>query len=316
MKNSFSKLGVTAALLISTFASISELKAQNTFPTTGNAGVGTSTPAVPFEVAVTSSVAAKFRNRTISTTADGTIIFDMANSSGNLWRTAVGGKNNGIGINAGQFYIERAGLGSTFLIDQSGQVGIGTIAPAAKLDIAATTYLVGRFKNINQVSTADGSTAVDIANSAGTSFRLVTSGKNNGIGIATNQFYIEKTGTGALFTINTLGNVLIAKTVQTNTSYKLDVNGKIRANEIVVNTTGADFVFADSYKLSTLKEVELFVKANKHLPGIASASEMTEQGMEVGELTKTLLQKVEELTLYIIEQQKQIDSLKANTANN
>ena len=313
MKNSFSKISMSAILLISTFA-ISESKAQNTFPTTGNAGVGTSTPAVPLEVAVPSTIALKLRNRATATTADGSVIFDMANNSGNLWRTIVGGKNNGLGINAGQFYIERSGIGSTFLIDQTGNIGIGTIAPGAKLDVFATGYMVGRFKNNNQVSTQDGSTAVDISNSAGNSFRLVTSGKNNGISIATNQFYLERTGVGAVLLVNTSNNLLIGKTTQANTTYKLDVNGKVRANEIEVNTTGADFVFADDYKLNALAEVESFVKSNKHLPGIASAAEMTEHGMEVGELTKTLLQKVEELTLYIIEQQKQIDSLKANTA--
>lgn len=294
MKTSFSKLSMSALLLIGTIVTVSESTAQNTFPSTGNAGVGTSSPGVPLEVAVPSSLSLKLRNRTTSSTADGSIIFDMANSSGNLWRTIVGGKNNGIGINAGQFYIERAGIGSTFLIDQSGNVGINTIAPAAKLDVVATGYMVGRFKNNNQVSSQDGSTAVDISNSANNSFRLVTSGKNNGIGISTNQFYIEKTGVGALMLFNTSNNLLIGKTTQSNTSYKLDVNGKVRANEVVVNTTGADFVFADDYKLNTLAEVESFVKSNKHLPGIASAAEMTEQGMEVGELTKTLLQKVED----------------------
>jgi hypothetical protein len=119
---------------------------------------------------------------------------------------------------------------------------------------------------------------------------------------------------GPVLLVNNSNNLLIGKNTQTNLTYKLDVNGKVRANEIVVNTTGADFVFADDYKLNTLKEVESFVKSNKHLPGIASAAEMTENGMEVGELTKTLLQKVEELTLYIIEQQKQIDSLQAKAA--
>jgi hypothetical protein len=315
MKHSISKISVSAFLLIGTFSSIDKLQAQNIFPTSGNVGVGITTPAAPLEIAVTTSLGAKLRNRNTTTTADGTIIFDMANNSGNLWRTAVGGKNNGIGINAGQYYIERAGIGATFLIDQTGKTGIGNVAPVAQLDVASLDYLVGRFKNINQVSTADGSTVVDVSNSAGTSFRLVASGKNNGIGIATNQFYIERSGVGAMMLFNTYNNVLIGKTTQTNTTYKLDVNGKVRANEIVVNTTGADFVFAPTYKLSTLKEVESFVKTNKHLPGVASAAQMTEEGMEVGELTKTLLQKVEELTLYIIEQQKHIDSLEAKAAN-
>lgn len=314
MKTTFSKLSVSALLLIGTMVTVSESTAQNTFPASGSVGVGTTSPTVPLEVAAPTSLSLKLRNKTTSTTADGSIIFDMANSSGNLWRTIVGGKNNGVGINAGQFYIERGGLGATFLIDQGGLVGIGTTTPGVRLDVASTVFTVARFKNNNQVTTQDGTTGVEIANSDGASFKLVTTGKNNGLSIPKAQFYLERTGAGPVLVVNNSNNVIIGKNAQTNLTYKLDVNGKIRANEVVVNTSGADFVFAEDYKLNTLKEVESFVKSNKHLPGIASAAEMTENGMEVGELTKTLLQKVEELTLYIIEQQKQIDSLKAKAA--
>lgn len=309
MKKSISNFGISALVLIGTFSSISKLQSQNLFPATGNVGIGLTNPSLPLEVAANSAIAVKFRNRNSSTKVDGSIVFDLSNNTGNLWRTAVGGRNNGLGLNAGQYYIERAGLGATLLINQAGFVGIGTTAPAAQLDVASKGYLVGRFTNNNLASSADGSAVIDISNSYGNSWRLVTAGKNNGLSIPANQFYIEKMGTGAVFSITTNGNVLISKITQANTSYKLDVEGKIRANEIVVNTTGADFVFADNYKLKTLKDVELFVKTNKHLPGIPSAKEMTEQGMEVGELTKTLLQKVEELTLYIIEQQKHIEIL-------
>lgn len=106
-------------------------------------------------------------------------------------------------------------------------------------------------------------------------------------------------------------NLLIGKTTQTNTTYKLDVNGKIRANEIVVNTSGADFVFDDEYKLRPLSDVEKFVKTNKHLPEIPSAAQMQSEGAKIGELQIQLLQKIEELTLYIIEQQKELEKLKA-----
>ncbi|MEO0555936.1 MAG: hypothetical protein AAF149_22230, partial [Bacteroidota bacterium] len=64
------------------------------------------------------------------------------------------------------------------------------------------------------------------------------------------------------------GNVLIGKTSQSNTSYKLDVAGKVRANEIVVNTNGADYVFGEDYKHKSLDEVETFINENNHLPGI------------------------------------------------
>jgi len=105
------------------------------------------------------------------------------------------------------------------------------------------------------------------------------------------------------------GNVLINKVTQINTNYILDVNGKIRANEIVINTTGADFVFEKNYTLMPLSLLEQKVKEEKHLPGIASAAEMQENGVGLAELNKSLLQKTEELTLYIIELNKRIELL-------
>jgi hypothetical protein len=102
------------------------------------------------------------------------------------------------------------------------------------------------------------------------------------------------------------GNVLVGKTSQTNTSYKLDVNGNVRANKVIVNTTGADFVFDSSYKLLPLAEIENFVQQNHHLPQIASATEMQTNGVDIGENQTKLLQKTEELTLYLIEQSKKL----------
>jgi hypothetical protein len=106
------------------------------------------------------------------------------------------------------------------------------------------------------------------------------------------------------------GNVLIGKTSQTNSTYKLDVNGKIRANEIVVNTTGADFVFDENYSLRSLSESQNFVNHHKHLPEIKTAKEMQEDGVNMGELQIQLLQKIEELTLYILDLKNEIESIK------
>lgn len=100
------------------------------------------------------------------------------------------------------------------------------------------------------------------------------------------------------------GNVLIGKTSQINTAYVLDVNGKARVNELVVNTTGADFVFEPSYKLLSLKTLEGYIKFYHHLPNIQPAAEMQLNGISVGEFQAKLLQKTEELTLYIIDQSK------------
>lgn len=86
--------------------------------------------------------------------------------------------------------------------------------------------------------------------------------------------------------------------------YRLSVAGKIRAEEVKVCTGWADFVFADDYSLASLSEIEQYLKENKHLPDIPSEAEVLENGIELGAMDAKLLQKVEELTLYAIEQNK------------
>ena len=102
------------------------------------------------------------------------------------------------------------------------------------------------------------------------------------------------------------GNVGIGTT--NNPQYKLDVAGTIRAKEIKVElNVGADFVFEPDYKLRNLSEVEAFINANKHLPEIESEKEMQENGLNITEFQIKLLQKVEELTLYAIQQEKRLE---------
>lgn len=92
--------------------------------------------------------------------------------------------------------------------------------------------------------------------------------------------------------------------------YKLDVRGTVRADEILVNNvSGADFVFDDSYQLRPLSELKEFVEENQHLPEIPSAAEMQENGVNMNDFQMQLLQKVEELTLYIILQEQRIQEL-------
>ena len=103
------------------------------------------------------------------------------------------------------------------------------------------------------------------------------------------------------------GNVGIGTT---NPSSKLTVAGNINSREVKVSVdAGADFVFEKDYNLLSLQEVEKFVTENKHLPEIASAKEMQKEGIHLSEMNIKLLQKIEELTLYVIEQNKRIELL-------
>lgn len=101
----------------------------------------------------------------------------------------------------------------------------------------------------------------------------------------------------------------------TNPGYELTVNGTIRAKQIIVDTGWSDFVFDDNYRLPQLNEVEEFVKEHKHLPGIPSEAEVKEKGVSLGNISSKLLQKIEELTLYVIDIKKENDSLKAQLVN-
>ncbi|MBL7926091.1 MAG: hypothetical protein JNK61_04200 [Bacteroidia bacterium] len=93
-------------------------------------------------------------------------------------------------------------------------------------------------------------------------------------------------------------------------AYKLDVCGTMRAKEVRVATGWCDYVFADDYNLKPLSEVEAFIKTNKHLPDVTKGSIIESEGLEVGKTSAQMIKKIEELTLYVIDLQKQVDALK------
>ena len=128
---------------------------------------------------------------------------------------------------------------------------------------------------------------------------------------STDNLNIVTDGQTRIVVKGTDGNVGIG--TDKTTGYKLSVEGKIRAREVVINLdTWADYVFADSFILMPIETLDSFIKADKHLPGIPSEAKVVEEGLSVSEMQVSMMQKIEELTLYIIQLQKQIDALKAN----
>lgn len=209
----------------------------------------------------------------------------------------------------------------------SGNVGIGTTNPTADLDIVSDVAPVLKLR-----TTGDGTTYTpkfDITGAAqggniGEINFLFGGDRNDNIpdasiiaynhsaeNVADLVFYTSR-GTGYLtqkMVIKDNGNVGIGTT---NPTYKLSVKGTIGCSEVKVEdvTSWSDFVFEPEYKLMSLKDLETFIKDNKHLPEIPTTTEVKENGIAVGEMNAKLLQKIEELTLYVIELKKEVEILK------
>lgn len=126
-----------------------------------------------------------------------------------------------------------------------------------------------------------------------------------------NKIVGSSASTNGLF-VGTNGNVRIGAG-SGNPSKALEVNGIVRSKEVLVEITGwSDFVFEKDYKLMSLAEVEQFVKQHGHLPDVPSANEVEENGIGLGEMNALLLQKIEEMTLHLIEMEKRIQELESD----
>lgn len=212
--------------------------------------------------------------------------------------------------------------GAVTLKGDSGYVTIGATSQAMEFKTDKNKFVFnkpingsGSYGSLN-ITTSTGYLEFGPMDSGNVRFKTNMTGYNfdktvilgNGILSSATRMTFKTNYTTNCMTLATNGNVGIGTT---SPSYKLDVAGTIRANEIIVNTTGADFVFANDYQLRPLSEVKAFIQENKHLPEIKSAQEMQENGVGINELQTQLLQKIEELTLYILQQEERIKALEA-----
>ncbi len=206
----------------------------------------------------------------------------------------------GIAIGASDLNDGAGNFGDIYLLGKGYQPAITIKGTTNNVGINYTTPLAQLFvrKTSNTVS-PEGSFAC-FGTTYGSYFHYGTS----------EDTYIRggKDGSKVIINDGALGNVGIGTS---NPTEKLSVNGNIRAKEIVVELANwPDYVFEKRYLLKPLDEVEAFIKQNNHLPNIPSAAEIQSNGLKVGEVQTKMMEKIEELTLYVIELKKEIDLLK------
>jgi len=223
-----------------------------------------------------------------------------------------------IGTNAdntnGLFAVRTGGF-NRLIVRHNGNVGIGAALPQAALHVMSGTEATLNTNGFFQLGATGAANLVMDDNEiqarsdgAASILYLQNSGGNVRIG---NGNFLTAHRLGVAGDVVVTGNLRVGETVLPP-GYTFGVDGRMICTEVMVRlvNTWPDYVFDPSYKLRSLYEVEQFIKINNHLPGIPKAAEV-EQGLSLGEMQKMQMEKIEELTLYIIALKKEVDALRA-----
>ncbi len=199
----------------------------------------------------------------------------------------------------------------------SGNLGVGTPTPVSKLHIydRLATEIVRIEAEAPLIQLRRRTSLVNVFPVTFKDIGFIQTSSDN-LRIGTNadningKFVIRTGGADRMF-VDGDGNVSIGTTA-IGAGYKLHVGGKIICEELKVQlvTNWPDYVFSENYNRLSLSELKNYIESNKHLPNIPSATEVEAGGIDLGEMQKRMMEKIEELTLYILELKEEIDVLK------
>jgi hypothetical protein len=286
------------------------------FTETGNVGIGTDLPMTPLHFYSTSN--AELRVQGSSPATQPQIGFAMGTG-----QTAVKLADFRAGINTQTFIPEVF----VEVNDASGQYAMKKVLRIDRDKAELMTRLgVGMVAPANDFMGVNGSLKLVETNNPANYIRMGHDGANAFIDYATtssnsnnpSRLYINQNGGRTDFggTVILAQNLGIGTTnfhdAGNNKDYRLSVDGRIRCNEVKVYSGWADYVFEADYELMPLPAVEAFITTNGHLPGLPSASEVAQNGVDLGASQALLLEKIEELTLHLIQLQKENAELRAD----